>query len=140
MSLMAVISMPYQFSNMNGRPLPGFYSSIFYKHLTQEQIDNLSKTDYGKERIFYHEFIVMRLDVLFPAAIVFILLIINQFPNSSNPAVYTGLACLEGLFALAYVIYTQQQATLIGIKMVGSLPQEQIMNVEDVIRMTAMEM
>jgi len=140
MVLIMVFSMVYQFSRMKGRPIPGLYSSVFYKHLTEEQVNNLSQTHEGKLDIFYHEFIVMRLDVIFPAGIVFALLFLNAIPQVASSTInYIAMGELLAIFALSYVICTQMQARLIAIKLMGSIPQEQILKIEDIIQLTAME-
>ena len=82
----------------------------------------------------------MRLDVIFPAGIVFALLFLNAIPQvSSNVINYIAMGELLGIFALSYVVYTQMQAKLIAIKLMGSIPQEQILKIQDIIQMTAME-
>jgi hypothetical protein len=140
MALIMIVGMIYQLAMMRGKKLPGIYSSIFYKHLTEEQVANLSQTHEGKINIFYHEFILLRLDVMFPASIIFALLFLNAIPQVAvNPINYIAMADLLGIFALSYIVYTQVQANMIAIKLTGSIPQEQIMKIEDVISMVAME-
>lgn len=140
MVLVMAFNMVYQIGRMKGMKIPGIYSSIFYKHLTNEQVTNLSQTHDGKIDIFFHEFIIMRLDIIFPASIVFALLFLNAIPTVSSSTInYIAMGELLGLFALSYLIYSQMQAKLIAIKLAGSIPQEQALDINEVIRMTAME-
>ena len=141
MVVVMVLSMIYQYGRSKRIAIPGIYSSVFYKHLTDEQLNNLNKTHQGKLDIFYHEFMVMRLDVILPASIVFALLFLNAIPTVASSTInYIAMGDLLGIFALSYLIYTQMQAKMIAIKLAGSIPEEQILNIGDVIQMTALEM
>lgn len=140
MVLVTCVGMLYQFARIKKVNIPGIYSNVFYKHLTTQQVDNLSKSHEGRIDVFYHEFLLMRLDIILPAALIFGFIFMGNIPSIAASTInYIVMGELLGLFTLSYLIYTQMQAKMIAIKLNGSIPEEQSLNLQDVIQMTAME-
>jgi hypothetical protein len=130
-----IIGLIYRFAKSKGHPLPGVFS-LLMGHLTEGQVKNLSLTLDGKRSIYLYEFLLLRLDILVPAAMVFGVTLYSTIPSTlTTPSAELTLSTVIGVFVLSYLVYTVLQAYLVSVKLSGSLLEEQELRLGDVITM-----
>jgi hypothetical protein len=129
----SLIGMAYLFGERTGHPIPGLFTMLS-KRLTQEQMNNLSKDYQGKRDMYIHEFLTMRMDILFPAGMLFIITLAATLPTLTTSAINTiVLSQTMGLFVISYLVYTFLQAYLFAIKLSGESHE---MTLEEVDKIT----
>lgn len=136
MFLVNLIGMTYRIAFQMGHPLPGIFSTLM-GHLTQEQWDLLSKDYKGRRDALIHEFVLLRMDILLPASIIFgavVLLTLPAFTTSELNVAALLVGTIASIFVLTYLIFTGLQAYLYGIKVAGTVLAEE--KVENVIQST----
>jgi hypothetical protein len=124
--LVNLIGLLYRFTYKIGKPLPGIFSSL-QGHLTQEQMNNLSADNNGKVEALIYEYLIMRMDILLPAAIVFGAIIFITLPSIANTSLNElVLSEIAGLFALSYLFYTGLQAYMFAVKTKSSMGKGEV--------------
>lgn len=124
--LLMLFSIVYRYAYNIGKPLPGIFTMMF-GHLKQKQIENLSRS-----KAFMYEYILMRMDIIVPAGILFGITIFATTPTPTTNIQLSQLVISEiaGIFTLSYLGFTMLQSWLLSIKFDADVVQEQILTLD----------
>ena len=111
--LIFFINYIYIYSFRKGKPLIGVFSMSF-KHLNDEQAKAMG------EKALAYEIILLRLDSLIPAVIIFSIMLFETLPSQITTIPYSEafilVSILESLYVSSYMVYVLVLATVMGWK------------------------
>lgn len=135
MFVVNLIGLAFRAMRKANMAIPGIYSFIM-GNLTQEQASAIARQPDGKTKILMYEFILLRLDILIPAGVVFGVMLYFTLPTLSAQVINElSIGIIYGVFVATYLIFTALQAYLFSIKFSVMLEEEKL-NMNDVIAMT----
>lgn len=111
--LIFIINFIYIYRFRKGKPLAGVFSMSF-KHLNDEQAKAMG------EKALAYEIILLRLDSLIPAVIIFSIMLFETLPSQITTIPYSEafilVSMLESLYVASYMIYILVLATVMSWK------------------------
>lgn len=132
-----MIGFAYFFAKKMGKNPPGIFSMMM-GYLTPEQAGNLATHGFsGKLAIIMREYLMIRMDILIPSGLVFVGTMFYTVPQAATTTANAIMfAQVAAIYTLSYLIYTVLTTFLVSVRIAGSIPPEEPLNMDTIIEET----
>lgn len=128
----------YRISARLGKRMPGIFSTFLMRRLTQPQLDSLTRDYQGRRDAFIYDFLLLRMDIIMPAALVFGMIQFILIPNAigiNANLEQLQIATITSIFGISYLLYTLVQSYLYAVRWMADVPMEVTVKDEEILDM-----